>query len=179
MAHPSPTSIPTSTPLPTTSPDIIIEDFEGSFNVIEVNRSPGNNILNLSLANSPTASGNKSLEMNYQINGATPDQDDYVGFRASFTGPSNWQGFSAFCIWVQNGGYTGHLVVQIHPQQGGRWKAAIPLRGFSSGIRCVSFVTDFIERGGPLVDIQNYEIYLGAGGATSGTIYLDHMRLIP
>lgn len=117
--------------------------------------------------------------MGYQINGSTPDQDDYVGFRASFTGTSNWQGFSAFCIWIQNDGYSGHLVVQVHPQQGGRWKAAIPLRGFSSGNRCVYFDTDFIERGGPLADIQNYEIYLGAGGATSGTIYIDYLRITP
>lgn len=117
--------------------------------------------------------------MSYQINGATPDQDDYIGFRASLSGISNWQNFSMFCIWIQNDGYSGHLVVQIHPLEGGRWKASIPLTGFSSGTRCVNFATDFIERGGPLVDIQNYEIYLGAGGATSGTIYIDYMRITP
>ena len=190
---PTPTQIliveQTEVPAPTIPTSIFLDDFEysdkNSLSTIYWINAPGNELV-LDLVGQPyISSGQKALSMNYRILGNPPS--DYVGIERDLA-PSDWRGYSNLCIWINNSNFTGHLVIQFREQNGEVWKSETQLRNINSQTLCIPLnetnfsLTKFGASHNSLIDlsaINNFSLYIGGGGKTEGTIYLDSLRLQP
>lgn len=171
-------------------PGLMIEDFEyGDSSYLASNydiNAPGNELL-LDLSGPPNVNfGQKSLTMNYRINNDPPS--DYAGIERQNYSPTDWRNHSSICIWIKNGDFLGHLVVQFREQSGEAWKHEIQLQNISLQEVCIPLtedyflLADFSSPQNRLMDlsaINNYALYLEGGGKTGGTIFLDSLRLQP
>jgi len=139
---PQPTQIP-----PTTQPAavLLLDDFE-SLEAVQQDywiNAPGN-VLTFALSDAETAvSGQAALALQFSINHGPPS--DYVGIERSTFAPMDWRDYSQICVWVQNGAFSGHLVIQFREFGGEVWKHSIPLQTVQTQDICIPLIeTQFV-----------------------------------
>jgi hypothetical protein len=121
--------------------------------------------------------------MNYNI--MHSPENDYVGIEADR--PSmDWRGYSEVCLWVQNDGFTGHVVFQFRERAADTWKTTVPLGNVTAKTICLPLdrntftnISGSDDTNMDLEAIDNYAIYLGGGGTYQGTLLVDDIRLSP
>lgn len=176
---------PTATPLPPAGR--MVEDFEVShIDILEGEywiNSPGNEIT-LQLAGPPHVFlGQQALAVTYQFR---RDFNDYVGIERNLAAPLDWSGYSAICFWLDNPDFEGFIIFQFKELGSEAWKYQAPLQPGTVGEICLALNDDVFaidsEKLNNIMDltaVDNYAIYLGEGGVTAGTVYIDAIQLKP
>jgi hypothetical protein len=96
----------------------------------------------------------------------------------------DWRSYAHLCLWIQNDGFAGHLVVQFREKAADTWKTEVRLGNVGASTICLSLDrnTFWNFSGDPnasmdLQAIDNIAFYLGGGGIDEGTILLDAILL--
>lgn len=145
--------------------------------------SPGNQV-NLQLASAPnTFSGANSLAVVYQL---SPVPGDYLGVERNLTAPQDWSGYRQICFWLDNSSFEGFFIFQFKEQGSETWKYRAPITPHTRGEMCLELNDQVFEVSSEklnnimdLTAVDNYAFYLGEGGHTEGTLYLDALQLKP
>lgn len=175
----------TNTPRPFAN--LIIEDFEYSSAASLENEywinSPGNEV-EMQLTNSNHAtSGQQALAVTYQLK---RDTNDYIGIERNLLTPMDWSDYGSICFWLNNANFEGFLIFQFKEQGSETWKYQTPLSPGTNEEICLQLNDDVFSIDSDkfnnlleLTAVDNYAIYLGDGGVTEGTIYIDSIQLKP